>query len=331
MSKSDLKKRTWPWILLTVGLLVLGQVGWWTSVFIADVEEKADLKTRNAELLKSLDASQPDPSLDEIAREAFHRRLMFLSESLFFVLVICVGIALLYRALKAEERAREAERSLIEIVSHESKTPITALKLRLEALRDKRAQDAFLKQEIDLSLQEVRRLGARVSKALTLSRLDRQAFTFETFSLSDLVEEVLHRLDPFFKAKKVEVTRNLDSEALVLGDAPGLQNSLEGLLENAVLYNDRPDKKVKVEVSSTAAKVILRVSDNGPGVDVKEETKIFERFYRGTASRGKAGSGLGLYITKSIVEAHQGMVRLISNGAMGCGFEVELPRVAVSE
>src|SRR5262245_50046196 len=148
------KHRRWLLVFEAVALLVLAQVAWWTTVFLRDVRLIEDLKIQ---VLSQEDTLSVEDR-EAIWSEAFRQRLMFLSESTFFVVMVCFALYLLYRALQAERRSRETQRNFIEIVTHESRTPLTAMKLRLESVSEKWGSDAKLVHEVDLALEEVRRL-----------------------------------------------------------------------------------------------------------------------------------------------------------------------------
>lgn len=307
-----LKSKSWAVIFAAIYALVLAQVGWWAVVFTRDADLIAELQTR---------ASVAD--LGTIQADAWHRKVMFWSESAFFAFVACVGLGLLYRALRAERRSREVQRSFIEIVSHESKTPLTALKLRLEFLRDS-APGTEASTNAVLALEEVRRLSGVLDKTLALNRSERKALQFEPLRLSDVVESVVRRLDPWLKSKNAQVDLVLDSELEVHGDFATLQSSVQSLLENAVQYNPAATRRVSVKLEARGARAVLSVRDDGPGIASADAERVFERFYRGGDKR-VAGTGLGLYLAKVIVEAHRGIVRLVPRTAGAC-FEIDLPR-----
>jgi signal transduction histidine kinase len=315
----------WAKIFIAIAVLVLAQVGWWTIIFMRDVDTIASLKTKTLQLEAQIE-NRPMSSLEPIEKMAARRRFMFLSESVTFAALTCFGLFLLFHALKAEHHSREIQKNFIEVVTHESKTPLTALKLRLESLKEKRSPDPELLSEVSLSLEEVRRLSSIFEKALSWNRMERYTFHFEIVPLAEIVEEVTRRLEPFFQARNVRVTLDLNPEAMVKGDSYGLQNTVQSLLENAVLYNDKDVKEVRVAIEYAPDSVLLSVQDNGPGVPVAERSQIFERFYRGKNGRRVPGTGLGLYIAKTIVEAHQGALRIAEGVVQGTRFEIFLPR-----
>ncbi len=326
----DLRNKRTLILFLAIGSLVLTQVAWWATLFVREVSTVAMLKKQNLELSEKQGTVAPEEAAVKragIDNEAFHRRVMFLSESVFFAFLAPVGLYLLFHALRVEAKSRETQRNFIETVTHESKTPMTALKLRLESVEAKWRSDAALGREIGLALDEVRRLISIFEKAMSLNRVEREAFTFETLSLPELVQDVVRRLDPFLRARNVTVTVEAPADILVKGDAHGLAMCVQSVLENAAIYNDNANKRVLVTLKEEYSVAVIVIADNGPGIAAEDRPRIFERFYRAQAGRRVPGTGLGLYLAKTIVDAHGGVIRLAENGTPGATFEIELPAV----
>ena len=146
---------------MAVFLLLLSQIAWWAIVFSRYVDTVEELKRTNAQLQSQLVGSS-GVDLSFISREAFRQKVMFFSESVFFALIASLALWLLFRALKTE-RSREGQRNFIEVLTHESKTPLTALKLRLESIKEKMA-DSSLTLDVQRALFEVRRLTSIVER-----------------------------------------------------------------------------------------------------------------------------------------------------------------------
>jgi len=318
MRSETLKPKKIKIVFYSVALLLTAQVVWWATTFLSHVDELSLYKKRAQE------NASPEARL-VIDRETFHKRVMFLSESAFFLLATGTGIFLLYRALRVEESARSAQKSFVEIMSHESKTPITALKLRLESVWDKRQQDEELVREMKSSLLEVRRLSSLFDKAMSLSRADRTDFQTEVISLSEMVTSVVSRMDPVLRERQVALSLDMDDSIHVRGDLGALQSSVQSLIENSVYYNDHAEKRVHVSLERKGNKAFLVVEDNGPGISPEEKEKVFEKFYRGSHHHGVPGSGLGLYLARKMVESHHGTLQLHTSSMGGVRFDVELP------
>jgi signal transduction histidine kinase len=327
MFTSALKYSRWQKVFFAVCVLLLVQVIWWATVFLSDVNRIAELKMENAQLSAQISGDADlTQKTQEIATQAFHRRVMFLSEASFFLIMACVGMYLLLHALKVEQRSREIQRNFVEIISHESRTPLTALKLRLESIAEKRAEDSILGKELALARDEVKRLVSLFEKALSLNRLEREALQFEGVHPADTVREVIHRMDPLFRERQAKVSLSLDSDAVVRGDTHALQNLVQSILENGIFYNEKSEKRLEVAVRTMDNWVVISIEDNGPGIPESERERIFERFYRGKASGKVPGSGLGLYLARSLAEAHGGSIRYKAVADRGSVFEVILPK-----
>ena len=320
---STIVQKRWAKLFLAVAILMLTQVVWWLDVFSRHVNTIAELRKENSVLQGTI----RDPGVIE-AIETFtaRKKMMFYSETFVFGVLTALGLYLLFRALKNQEKARDLQKQFIETVSHESKTPLTALKLRLESILEKSESDAQLSKELNQSLEEVRRLVSVFDKTLSLNRMESLSFRFEEVSFSELTQQVMRRMDPLFKQKNVKLSSSISNDVWVRGDLFALQNLVQSLLENAVVYNDKERREVAVELREVAGAVKLKITDNGPGISQEERNKIFEKFFRGKSSRRIPGTGLGLYLVKHTVEMHSGKIELSSSSSNGAQFEVTFPR-----
>ena len=322
---SKIVQKKWVVLFVAVSFLMLTQVAWWLDVFSRNVNTIAELRKENATLRGVI---QEPGVVENIQHAVYHKKLMFYSETFVFAALTAFGLYLLFRALKLQEKARELQKQFIETMSHESKTPLTALKLRLESTLEKNATIPQLSKEISQSLEEVRRIGSVFEKALSLNRMESYAFRFEELSFTEVVKEVVRRMDPLFRQKQVIVECSFDSQGWVKGDLFGLQNTVQSLLENAVLYNEKAEKEVRIKLIEEDSSVKLSVSDNGPGISEVDRIKIFEKFYRTKTSRKIPGTGLGLYLAKHIVESHNGsLVLSASQSGTGSQFDLRLPKL----
>lgn len=325
-----LSSRYYAWFFAALAVLVLAQLAWWGWNFIDQVAVVADLRASVLFLRSQLDGVEaPVEALRRIDSEAVRRRVMFLSESGFFALLTLWALYLLYRALRREDQTRALQKSFIEIISHESKTPLTALKLRLESLQDPTIDENERRMEIDGGLEEVRRLITTFEKMLTLNRSERQAFILQPVNLVETIDAVLRRLEPLFRRHEVEVSVRGNEDALVAGDRAGLETSIQCLVENSVLHNPNSGRRIWIDVVAKERTWVLRVRDNGPGVGAEEQQIIFDKFTRGSRSKGAVpGTGLGLYIARKIAEAHHGALRIEESSASGSTFLLEIPAVS---
>jgi signal transduction histidine kinase len=242
--------------------------------------------------------------------------------------------------LRDTTRDQELERlksEFLTVVSHELQTPLTAIKGALELVMDddtgqlSRVQRRFL-ETIE---RNCGRLVSLVGDLLDLSRLEAGRIELESQPLdtTSVVRGAVSAVSNLFEARGTAL--NVDvSEALppILGDRRRVEQILTNLLANAAKYTPAGGV-VEVAAHTRNGHVALSVTDNGPGVPESERDIVFDKFYRGREAqqRGEAGSGLGLAIVKSLVELHEGSVRVEAGEPRGARFVVELPRATDDE
>jgi signal transduction histidine kinase len=238
------------------------------------------------------------------------------------------------RKLQDSVRTRD---EFISIASHELKTPITSLKLstqvnarRLRLHRGQALDEAQLLKYFDGNLRQLERLSVLVEDMLDVSRLasGKLAFDFQPVNVGALAREVFDRFAEQFSESDVSAALQLKASPVVHGDSFRLEQVLTNLLTNALKYGN--GKPVRVEVTEEEGLAAWHVTDQGIGISAAALPTIFDRFERAISARNISGLGLGLYITRQIVEAHGGRVNVESVPGQGSRFSVYLPIHAVS-
>jgi signal transduction histidine kinase len=225
--------------------------------------------------------------------------------------------------LDREERARGA---LYAAVSHDLRTPITTLRLLATAIDDG-VVDAATRREYAARIgTHVRALGALVDDLFELTRLQsgELAWSMERVRLDALLEEAVDAMRPAAEAGSVSVRARLDPELVVpRGNPEQLQRVLFNLIQNAIRHTP-PDGSVTVTAQAVLDTIQIEVADTGPGIPADQREHVFEPFYRGDEARVDGGAGLGLAISRAIVEAHGGRIWL-ADAAEGTRVRVQLP------
>lgn len=215
-------------------------------------------------------------------------------------------------------------------VSHELKTPLTAIKGELEvALRKERTREEY--QEILKSLlEETEKLGKIIEDLLFLSRMDAHSIplSFTELSLDELLLEVYEDTYRLAERKQVALSlRNVES-VKIMGDAGLLKRLFSNLILNAIRYTPAGGK-VELFLRQNLDAAVWTITDTGIGIPEDQLSYIFDRFYRVDQSRSHetGGSGLGLAIVQKIVEAHDGKIEVTSEVGKGTTFRILLNRV----
>jgi two-component system, OmpR family, sensor histidine kinase SenX3 len=263
------------------------------------------------------------------------RELALLILGIIFFVVIIAGLVLNTTFLVREIRRNEQHDAFINAVTHELKTPLASIRLYLETLQTREVDEARRRHFYSIMLEDSNRLLQTVEQVLHAGRTGdrRRQINKSVIDLGELVEEcvALTRTRYNLTADALRYLNSLpdDGPALVLGDAEELRAAVSNLLDNAVKYSDR-EVSITAEVSAMDEKrVRVCISDHGIGIPRAQLKRIFKRFYRapGHFMKRFKGTGLGLFIVRSIVKKHGGHVFAESEGeGRGSTFTMQLPR-----
>lgn len=230
---------------------------------------------------------------------------------------------------EAELRRREAElkTALLNAVSHDLRSPLTAIAAAGAALESSTLSDTDRRQLANTVVDESARLSNLVGRLLDLSRLQAAAAepNYDWCSIDEVLRETITQIDPGHTA----VVTHVDGELpLIRADAAQLERVFANLLDNALRY--RGDRPVEVDVTANTDAIEIVVADHGPGINETDRERVFEPFFQAEINR-RSGSGLGLAVVKGFVEANGGTVSAHSGDGDGSRFIVRLPVVAAAE
>lgn len=263
------------------------------------------------------------------------RQVTLLVFGVIFFMAIIVGIVLNTIFLVREMRRNEQHDGFINAVTHELKTPIASTRLYLETLQTRDVDEIHRKKFYAVMLTDTDRLLRTVEQVLQAGRTGqrRRQIHRSVIDLGAVVQECLQTLPSHLYRSDgaIQYSESLDDESrpLVLGDVDELRAAVSNLIDNALKYSPQlPRVSVEVVVSDER-RLAVRVKDAGVGIPHGELKRVFKRFYRipGRVTYQVKGSGLGLFIVRSVVERHGGRVFAESAGeGMGSTFTILLPR-----
>jgi PAS domain S-box-containing protein len=230
------------------------------------------------------------------------------------------------RTQQAQEALRVRD-EFISVAAHELRTPLTALHLKLQGLeRNVRGTGTKEAQRLEAAVRQAERLARLIDRLLDVSRISQGKLEMsrEPFDLVDLVRQVI---DDFREpAAQAQAPLELDTPASLQGswDRLRMEQVLVNVLSNAVKYG--AGKPIRVRLGGDERRVRIEISDGGIGISPGDLDRIFGRFERASSIRHYGGLGLGLYISRHIVEAHGGTISASSAPGEGSTFTVDLPR-----
>ena len=242
---------------------------------------------------------------------------------------VAVDNSLLYTSAQAAIKTRD---EFISIASHELKTPITSLKMQLQMLqRNFQPESKMIPttekivSSLENSTRQIDRLTVLIEDLLDVSRIETGKLTYkiENINLHELLSEVIERFSEQFKVMGAATELQLEENLYCECDRYRIEQVVTNLLTNAIKYG--AGTKVTIRLEKFFETAVIEVKDNGLGIPKDSQRKIFERFERAVSGANISGLGLGLYISKQIIEAHKGKIEVESEVAKGSLFRVILP------
>jgi signal transduction histidine kinase len=271
-------------------------------------------------------------SADPAADSAFFagRRRLLISGFAVLALVLVAGSYFIMRSIARELAVTRLQSEFVSTVSHEFRTPLTSIRQLSEMLARGRVPTEELRQQsYDILSHESERLQRLVESLLDFGRIEAGAmqYRFERLDAAALVDDVVGGFRETAAAQGFRIdVHGTDEPAFVRADRDALGLAVRNLLDNAVKYSPEC-RTVWVETVPVEGRLGIRVRDRGVGIPLAEQRSVFDRFVRGSVSRGGSvkGTGIGLTLARHIVGAHGGEIRLESVPGQGSTFTILLP------
>jgi two-component system phosphate regulon sensor histidine kinase PhoR len=245
------------------------------------------------------------------------------------------GSLIVFNDVTQLRRLENMRRDFVANVSHELKTPLTAIKGFVETLHQGQVEPKEAERFLGIIAKHVDRLSMIIEDLLMLSRIEDQD------ERAEIKREIVHLRDLFGNAvqicrkaaetKRIRIQVSGEGSLSVTGDPVLLEQAVVNLLDNAIKYSE-PEREVELSAAANGREIRVVIRDHGIGIERKHLPRLFERFYRVDKARSRAagGTGLGLAIVKHIAQAHGGHISVESTVGEGSRFTIHLPRDPVS-
>lgn len=321
MSKINLTSKTALVLFISITLVLFAQAVWWI-VFMAQVlDEKVDI---------AIELGADGTFIEKMHQQEVSRQIMVGLEGVFFLLLVGIGAWLIYRTLVKSEALKFHQQNFLMAVTHELKTPLASMKIYLDSLQSPKISQEKKNKIIPRLKDDTKRLEKLVENILDAGRFERSGYQLvkEKVNFSKLIENKLNDIRKYPADNMIQIdTNNFKTHIFLYGDPKALGRAIEAILENCIKYNDKDVIKLKIELYDKKKIICLNIADNGVGLNKKDITQIFDRFYRvgQEINRTVPGSGLGLYLCREIIKAHHGKITAQSEGiGKGVVFHIKL-------
>lgn len=229
--------------------------------------------------------------------------------------------------------SENAARELVSNISHDLKTPLTAVRGYVEGILDGVASSPQkVRDYLTTIYNKTNDMTKLIDELLYYSRVSGNEFSynFEKTNVKEFFDDYVKDLYLELDTIKINFSysANVDADTVIDIDREQIKRALNNIVANAVKYMDKEDPEIHFRVKETMDAINIRISDNGRGIDEKDLPHIFERFYRSDASRNTklGGSGIGLSIVKKVIENHEGSVVAISKSGVGTDIDIVLKK-----
>jgi signal transduction histidine kinase len=303
------------WVLLAY---IIAALIWWFIALYQQNETITQFKKNNNAL------SSNNYSSSKIEEDRQRRIHQYVGEGVTFLLFIIGGAVFIFRIVRRQFKQSQQQQNFMMAVAHELKTPIAVTKLNLETIQKHKLNEDQQSRLLGNTLQEANRLNDLCNNMLVASQIEGGGYNMinEQINLSELLKNCVN--DFAIRFPKKTITANIADDTTIDGDYLLLQLAINNLIDNAIKYSDHKTPVTAI-LRRTNHSIQIIITDEGKGVADEDKKKVFEKFYRAgnRHTREAKGTGLGLYLTKKIVEQHKGSIVVTDNKPQGSNFVID--------
>ncbi len=299
-----------------ISYMILGII-WWGMLLFRKNQEIYDTKVSNSQSVENIASYEEDRS---------RQNTMIWGEGAVLVLSLLIGIYIINRSSKREIQSANQQSNFLLSVSHELKSPIAAIKLALQTLIRPDLPAEKESKFLHSAINDTNRLEKLVQNILLSANIEDKVLELylSDIELSKLLRKLINQYHTEYPDQLIELQtkgQNFNLKA----DEQHLKQAIVNVIDNAIKYTVN-NKPIMVELAENSHHIKIDISNQGIPIDIKDQVRIFEKFYRvkKSAIREKEGTGIGLYIAKEIVEAHRGYIDVKSNSGFN-HFIINLP------
>lgn len=303
--------------VIVVGYMIFA-LSWWAILLQRKTLQIHDLQT------SILNQEEAAFSVQQINDKYNAQKKMIWGEGSVFGIALILGIWLINRSFREELKIKTRQNNFLMSITHELRSPITANKLIMETLQKRELDQATIQKLSQSGIVEMNRLESNIEKILFTTKLDSQyTLHYESFRLFDIIRSITNEFGVAYPNHNIDYT-GVKHDATA--DRESLYIVLKNIIENSLKYS-APHSSVIVRTQQTLKNTLVMIEDTGIGIPSKEHENVFKKFYRvgSETTRKSKGTGLGLYLSKQLIEAHNGHIRIEAKDPQGTIITLTLP------
>ena len=301
-------------------IYVLAQFLWW-EVLLARQSKQLAEESKKISALNIADKDLLAQNLQQIDKKRAHQLWMHIGEGTVFLILLSLGVLKIYNTRKRENELARLQNNFLLSVTHELKSPLASVKLQLQTIQKHKLDEATQNNLLQKALADNERLTRMVDNILVASKAENERSILNKGKIN-LGEMILKLTQQSFDESKSRIRISTEENCFVEADEQILSIIFSNLLENALKYAPL-NTSVEIAVRQPG---IITIKDSGPGIANEEKQKVFDKFYRigNEETRNAKGTGLGLYIVKSLCALHDIQISMSDNKPSGLVFTLKI-------
>lgn len=308
-----------PWLFYALVVYIVMQFLWW-EVLLARQSKQLAEEQKKIVALNISDKAILEQNFVQIEKKKTHQLWMHLGEGTVFLILLSLGVLKIYNTRKKENELTRLQNNFLLSVTHELKSPLASVKLQLQTMQKHKLDEVTQNNLLQKALADNERLLRMIDNILLASKAENENNILNLKKVN-LAETFTNLVEQSFSENKSRIKISAIENRFVEADEQFVSIIFSNLIENALKYSP-VDSTIEINIKQEIDKTIVLVSDNGAGIPHAEKQKVFEKFYRigNEKTRSAKGTGLGLYIVKSLCDLHNIQINISDNKLKGTVF-----------
>ena len=312
------------WLFYALVVYVIMQFLWWEVLLTKQNNQLAE-EQKKISALHFLDKNLLDENIKQIETKRNHRLWMHVGEGTVFLIFLSLGVLKIYNTRKKENELTRLQSNFLLSVTHELKSPLASVKLQLQTLQKHNLEDNLRNKLLQKALADNERLLRMIDNVLLASKAENENNILHLQKIN-LSETLTKLVEQSFEGNKNYIKINAAKTIFVDADEQFASIIFSNLIENAIKYSPL-NSIIEINIESKNNKAIVSLKDQGAGIADSEKEKVFTKFYRigSEETRSTKGTGLGLFITKSLSDLQGIQITISDNKPVGSIFTLTFP------